>query len=117
MLGDQDAGPRGAFVPFMGRPASTFKSIALLSLEHRAPLLVLGAARVGTPLRYRLYLEDVILPEEVEDLEDPVHAILHRYSRAMERMVSRHPEQYFWLHRRWKSEPRVRARQPDRLAA
>ena len=64
LVGDQDAGPRGLFVEFLGRPASTFKSIALLSLEYAAPIMVFGAARVGTPLTYRVYLEDVILPEE-----------------------------------------------------
>jgi len=45
MVGDQDAGPRGLFVDFLGRPASTYKSIALLSLEYQAPIIVLGAAR------------------------------------------------------------------------
>src|SRR5438552_4178614 len=37
MVADQDAGPRGLFVNFFGRPASTHKSIALLALEYRAP--------------------------------------------------------------------------------
>jgi KDO2-lipid IV(A) lauroyltransferase len=109
MLGDQDAGARGLFVEFLGRPASTFKSIALLSLEYQAPILVIGAARVGQPMRYRLYFEDVILPEEFADCPDATRAITERYTQALERMIRRHPEQYFWLHRRWKHQPRVRA--------
>ena len=63
-LGDQDAGQRGLFVDFFGRPASTFKSIALLSLEYRAPIFVFGAARTGWPMQYRVYFEDLILPED-----------------------------------------------------
>ncbi len=110
MLGDQDAGARGLFVEFLGRPASTFKSIALLSLEYRAPVLVIGAARVGHPLRYRLYFEDAILPEEYADRADAARAITQRYTAALERMIRRHPEQYFWLHRRWKHQPRSKAR-------
>jgi KDO2-lipid IV(A) lauroyltransferase len=109
MVGDQDAGPRGLFVDFLGRPASTYKSIALLSLEYNAPVFVLGAARVGWPMRYRVYLEDLILPEDYAGRPDAVVAITERYTRALERLVRRHPEQYFWLHRRWKSQPKPRA--------
>jgi KDO2-lipid IV(A) lauroyltransferase len=108
MVGDQDAGPRGLFVSFFGRPASTFKSIALLSLEYGAPIIVEGVARVGHPMQYRHYLEDVILPEEYAGHADATRAITQRYTAALERMVRRHPEQYFWLHRRWKHEPPVR---------
>jgi hypothetical protein len=41
-------------VDFLGRPASTFESIAPLSLEYQAPIFVLGTARVGQPMQYRL---------------------------------------------------------------
>ncbi|MBV9124284.1 MAG: lysophospholipid acyltransferase family protein [Planctomycetes bacterium] len=108
MVGDQDAGPRGLFVNFFGRPASTFKSIALLSLEYQAPIVVFGAARVGQPMQYRLYFEDVILPEDYAGRADAPRAMTQRYSDALERMVRRHPEQYFWLHRRWKHQPQAR---------
>lgn len=105
MVGDQDAGPRGLFVNFFGRPASTFKSIALLSLEYNAPILIFGTARVGHPMQYMVYYEDVILPEDYADHPDAPRAITERYTQALERMVRRHPEQYFWLHRRWKHQP------------
>jgi Kdo2-lipid IVA lauroyltransferase/acyltransferase len=105
MVGDQDAGPRGLFVNFFGRPASTFKSIALLALEFDTPILVMGAARVGSPMKYCLYMEDVFLPGEYAGRADATRAITERYTIALERLVRRHPEQYFWLHRRWKSRP------------
>jgi KDO2-lipid IV(A) lauroyltransferase len=108
MAADQDAGPRGLFVPFFGRPASTFKSIALLSLEYGAPIIVMGAARVGQPMQYRLYFEDLILPEDYPGRADAPRAITQRYTDALERLVRRHPEQYFWLHRRWKTQPAAR---------
>ncbi len=108
MVGDQDAGPRGLFVEFFGRPASTFKSIALLSLEYQAAIVVTAAARVGQPMRYRVYLEDVILPEQYTGDADPARAITQRYTNALQRMVLRHPEQYFWLHGRWKNQPQPR---------
>jgi KDO2-lipid IV(A) lauroyltransferase len=104
LVADQDAGPRGLFVDFLGRPASTFKSIAVLSLRYGAPILVLGAARVGHPLRYVIYLEDTVLPEDYENRPDATQAITLRYTQALERLIRRHPEQYFWLHRRWKHQ-------------
>jgi Kdo2-lipid IVA lauroyltransferase/acyltransferase len=108
MVGDQDAGPRGLFVEFLGRPASTFKSIALLSLEYQAPIVVIGAARVGTPLEYVVYIEDIILPEDYAQDADAPRSITERHVKALEAMVRRHPEQYFWVHRRWKSQPAAR---------
>lgn len=114
ILGDQDAGQRGLFVDFFGRPASTFKSIALLSLEYNAPIMVFGAARVGEPMRYTIYFEELILPEDHASERDAPRAITERYTRALERLVRRHPEQYFWLHRRWKHQPKAR---PARQAA
>ena len=110
MVGDQDAGPRGLFVNFFGRPASTFKSIALLSLEYQTPIVVVGAARIGQPMKYRFYFEDMILPEDYATRPDAALAITQRYTDAVERMVRRHPEQYFWLHRRWKHQPQRRTK-------
>jgi Kdo2-lipid IVA lauroyltransferase/acyltransferase len=110
MVGDQDAGPRGLFVNFFGRPASTFKSIALLSIEYNAPIFVFGAARVGHPMKYRLYFEDLILPEDHAANSDAPRVMTERYTSALERLVRRHPEQYFWLHRRWKSLPQSKVK-------
>jgi KDO2-lipid IV(A) lauroyltransferase len=107
-LADQDAGQRGVFVPFFNRPASTHKAVALLALEYNVPLLVTGTPKVGEPMRYQVIAEELILPEEYRDRPNAVAAITQRYTAALERLVRRHPEQYFWLHRRWKHQPATR---------
>jgi KDO2-lipid IV(A) lauroyltransferase len=118
LLCDQDAGPRGLFVDFFGKPASTFKSIALVALEHRALICVGGAIRlpddfrrrdtIGPPWsRFELICEEVIDPESIDSL-DPVGEVTRRYTAALERLIRRAPEQYFWVHRRWKSVPQQR---------
>jgi KDO2-lipid IV(A) lauroyltransferase len=108
-LGDQDAGPKGPFVEFFGRPASTNKAVALLSLEHSVPLVVIATARVSErPLRFRVYVEEVVWPEEHAREPGAVTAITQRFTAALERIIRRHPEQYFWLHRRWKHQPQAR---------
>jgi KDO2-lipid IV(A) lauroyltransferase len=109
-LGDQDAGQRGLFVDFFGRPASTHKAVALLALEHCASLIVTGTAKIGWPMRYAIEVEDVIWPEEYEGQADAVRQMTQRFTAAIERLVRRHPEQYFWLHRRWKHQPIAKGR-------
>jgi Kdo2-lipid IVA lauroyltransferase/acyltransferase len=104
-LGDQDAGQRGLFVDFFGRPASTHKAVALLALEHRVPMLVMGVRKVAEPMRYRIVIEDHILPEEYDGRPGAVRELTQRFTAALERVVRQAPEQYFWLHRRWKHQP------------
>jgi KDO2-lipid IV(A) lauroyltransferase len=104
-LADQDAGQRGLFVDFFGRPASTHKAIALLALEYQVPLQVVHAARVGEPMRYQLRAEELILPEAHEGKSNAIREITQRFTTALERGIRRAPEQYFWLHRRWKHQP------------
>ena len=109
-LADQDAGERGMFVEFFGRPASTHKSIALLALEHKAPVFVGYARRVGRGFRYEIGCEAIIEPEEWTGTVDDAKLLTQRYTSALERIIRRDPEQYLWLHRRWKHQPRPRAR-------
>ncbi|MBA4187055.1 MAG: lipid A biosynthesis acyltransferase [Planctomycetaceae bacterium] len=120
-LADQDAGQRGLFVPFFGRPASTHKAVALMAIEFDALLLVLGMPRVSRVGRhglpgpvgldetyYAVEVEDVIDPRDYADRQDAVKAITERYTAGLERIIRRHPEQYLWLHRRWKHQPKAR---------
>jgi KDO2-lipid IV(A) lauroyltransferase len=118
VLADQDAGRRGVFVNFFGRPASTHKALALLAMEFDAPIVVLGIPRLMEPMFYAVVCEDVIDPRDYADRPDAVRAVTERYTAALERIIRRHPEQYFWLHRRWKSVPAVRERKSvERKAA
>jgi KDO2-lipid IV(A) lauroyltransferase len=110
-LADQDAGERGLFVDFFGRPASTHKAIALMALEFDVPLVVVGVPRVSTaPMHYHVIVEEVIEPSEFAERPDAVRAITQRCTTALERVIRRYPEQYFWLHRRWKHQPAAKKR-------
>lgn len=119
LLCDQDAGSRGLFVPFFGKNASTFKSIALLAAQYRAVICVGYARRLKDDfrrnrwVRYELGCETIIDPLAI-DADDEIREITERYTQALERAIWRSPEQYFWVHRRWKSVPRRRAEKRDR---
>jgi len=107
-LGDQDAGQKGLFVDFFNRPASTHKAVALLALQYDMPMVVVGVPRVGHPSRYEIIAEDLIDPRDYEGDPNAVRLMTERYTQALERMIRRYPEQYFWLHRRWKHQPLAR---------
>lgn len=105
-IADQNAGDKGLFVPFFGRLASAYKSIGLLAQRFNVPI-VCGQARRTIPDRfqYEISISDIIYPLDWVDKPDPLYYITARYTRAIEMMVREAPEQYFWVHRRWKSRP------------
>ncbi|MFH5803871.1 lysophospholipid acyltransferase family protein [Alienimonas sp. DA493] len=122
LLADQDAGSRGLFVPFFGKDASTFKSIALLAIEYDALVLVAYARRLPDDFRRNRWVRFEIGAEAILDPRDftegsAVKDFTAAYTAALERVVRRSPEQYFWVHRRWKSVPKPRGRKARERAA
>lgn len=121
LLGDQDAGKRGLFVPFFGQPASTFKSIALLALQYRAVIVVGYAMRLPDDfsnsrwVRYEQGCEAVLDSEDFQG-PDAIRELTAAYTAALERAILRAPEQYFWVHRRWKSQPVERKKKMPQAA-
>jgi KDO2-lipid IV(A) lauroyltransferase len=111
LLGDQAAGPKGCWVEFFNRPASTHKAIALFSLGSNAPLVTSYSRRLDRPLTYEIGHAGVIDPLRTEHDLRTVPAVLGWFSQRLEQIIDRAPEQYWWLHRRWKGEPPKRARQ------
>ena len=99
LMSDQDAGRRGVFVDFFGRKASTPQGAAQLALKYGAPIVVIMTVRTA-PERYRTILREVdVMPA------DTVESLTQRYTLVMEDIIRQYPEQYFWMHRRWKTRP------------
>jgi KDO2-lipid IV(A) lauroyltransferase len=105
-IADQNAGDDGLFVPFFGRLASSYKSIGLLAIRYRVPIILGSALRTPNKFRWMVECNEVIEPETWENQPDPLFYVTARYARALESMVRSAPEQYLWIHRRWKSRPR-----------
>ncbi len=106
LLIDQRARPgEGIWVPFFGRPAYTTPVLARLSLRTGTPVVsVYGSARPGG--RYRVEVASVIDPEDVTadgfEGDGAVVELTRRYMEDAERMIRRHPDQWLWMHERWK---------------
>lgn len=107
-IADQSAGRKGVFVDFFGRPASTYKSIALLAMATDSPIAVGYSRRVGDAFRFEVGVNRLIRPAEWATQDHPVRWITQTFSKAMEDFIREDPGQYWWMHRRWKTSPRQR---------
>ncbi len=99
IVGDQDARDAGIFVDFFGRPAATARGPAVLARRARALMGTAFLTRLpGVRLRYRLEIEAL-------DSRLGVNALTQACASRLEAKIREHPEQYFWMHRRWKTTP------------
>lgn len=109
ILLDQNASRReGVFVPFFGEPASTSKSLALLALRTGAPVVPVFIERQAAG-RHRVTIEPAVPPPVTGDREQDVLAFTTTFSRIVESRIRRSPEQWFWMHRRWRTRPGILA--------
>lgn len=100
---DQHAtGREGILVDFLGHSASTFKSLAVLALNTGAPVIPAYCWREpdGTHV---LRFEEPLPLIECDDTGEAIRRNTESYNAALERMLLRHPEQWIWMHRRWKT--------------
>lgn len=104
ILPDQDAGRHGVFVDFLGRPASTFKGPAFFAWKANVPIIQ-GYARRMPDGTHRGKLEPPIYPDPHADEEEEVRRLTQLYTSDLERWVRAYPENYYWVHRRWKTQP------------
>lgn len=111
-LADQYAGPKGCWIEFFGRPASAHKAIALLALEHDATVAIAGTRRLGQPMRFEMDTPAWIDPRSTAEDVSTIGDLTQWYTSRLEETIRRAPEQYWWLHRRWKDtrKPRRRAK-------
>lgn len=96
LVADQHAGRGGIVVNFFGRPAATHPGPAQLAIKFKAPLLVGAAIRKG-PGEFTVIAREV----EITD-DDTVETLTKKHVRILEEFIRQYPEQYFWMHRRWK---------------
>lgn len=105
LLADQDIDRlEGIFVPFFGRPAYTLTAPVKLALATGAPILPVFLVREGEE-RYRLLIEEPIRVEPKGTKEETIEEYTARWSRVVEEKIREFPEQWAWMHRRWKTQP------------
>ena len=100
MVADQSAAPWVAvFVDFFGKTAATMPGPAQLALKYGAPMVVGAAVRTG-PGRFTMLAQQVEIKPD-----DTVETLTQRHVTVLESFIRQYPDQYLWLHRRWKTKP------------
>jgi len=105
MLSDQDAGRSGIFVDFLGLPASTPYGPGRIAARTGAPVVPGNAVRRPGGRHSLVFRPPVPPAPEGASPEEAARHYTQAYTTALEDFVRRHPEQYFWMHRRWKTRP------------
>jgi len=111
ILLDQNASRReGVFVPFFGRLASTSKSLAVLAIRTGTPIVPTFIRRedAGT---HRIVVKPALPLPDAGDLEAAVVALTTRCTEAIEAAVRETPEQWLWMHNRWRTRPPEESRE------
>ncbi len=102
LLLDQDAGNQGLTTSFLGRPASTWPGVARFSIRTGCPVLPMALIRLADG-RHELKISPPLVPDGLSERPEEVQCYLEKISAAVEVFIQDHREQWFWVHRRWKS--------------
>ena len=98
--------PEGIPVEFFGYDAGTYKSMAVIALSTGAPVMPAASWREPDGKHVLKFWPpiDVIT---ADDVGEEIRLNTRAYNRALEWLIMRHPEQWWWVHRRWKNSPKL----------
>ena len=106
ILADQNTMPEeGVFVDFFGKSACTTTGIARVALHTGAAVVPGYAYWDETIQKYRLRFEPALELVRTGDSERDVFENTQRFSKALEEIIRKHPDQWVWVHKRWKTRP------------
>lgn len=103
-LADQDAGPGGAFIDFLGRPASTPMGPAVFARKFNAPVLPTFILRKKDG-RHRVVIGEALRYEDHGDTDRDLYDFTVKMTRILERVVRENPTQWLWFQKRWNTPP------------
>ncbi|MCF8091000.1 MAG: lysophospholipid acyltransferase family protein [Desulfotignum sp.] len=94
---------KGVFVKFFGRPACTNSGLAKLVMKTKASVVPMYTIRHGRNYHIE-FLPEIPLVITGDDIKD-IETNTQNFTTAVETMVRKCPDQYFWVHNRWKTKP------------
>jgi KDO2-lipid IV(A) lauroyltransferase len=101
ILADQrEKRSRGVFVELFGEKVPTSKGIVMISMKTGAPVVPFYLVRKGF-LRYTLVCGKQIEIERKGNIEELIHKNTRKINAFLETIILKHPEEWFWVHRRW----------------
>ncbi|MDD3536440.1 MAG: lysophospholipid acyltransferase family protein [Candidatus Cloacimonetes bacterium] len=107
ILADQNAGSRGLIHDFLGFPASHWKGVAKLSLRYKIPIVPGFVVRQpDDSLIFRFF--PILQYPDLADKEENYPKVIGDINARTEELIHQHPEQWFWVHKRWKGAKKGR---------
>ena len=101
MVADQRGPEESIKLDFFGRKTSVYTGPAVLSLKMNSPLIY-GIAVRQPDYSYKIVLEEISREGLSQNYEDSVAELSKRMLEYLESYIRRYPEQWFWMHKRWK---------------
>jgi len=101
LAGDQSAPRESDFVPFFGRTVATFRGPAAFALRAGVPLMIAFTVR-RPDFTYDFFLEEVETTDLRAATDGDILELTRRHVTVLEKYIRLHPEQWLWMHRRWK---------------
>ena len=101
MVADQRGPEEGAKVDFFGKKVAAYTGPAALALKIGAPIIC-GITIRGNDYKYKMVLIEISQDNLPESEEDKILEISQRYTSYLEKVIRKHPEQWLWMHKRWK---------------
>ena len=106
VLADVNSHPKeGVFVAFFGIPACTASGVAMLAIRAGAVIVPMFAIWDDARGKYFIYHDDIIEPVDTGDRKRDIEETTALHVAATERVIRKYPEQWIWIHRRWKTRP------------
>jgi len=106
VLADVNSHPKeGVFVPFFGVPACTATGVAMLAIRANAVIVPMFAIWDDKRSRYFIAHESIIEPLNTGDRKQDIEDTTAMCVAATERIIRAYPDQWIWIHRRWKTRP------------
>lgn len=103
LVADQNGGKNGIFVPFFGKQASTVRGPAFFALRYNLPII--PAFAVWDGFKYKIIVMEPIELVRHEDKEEAIRLTTINIQKVYEKIISEYPDQWMWVHDRWKTRP------------
>lgn len=102
---DQNAGDQGMFIEFFGKPASTSRAPVTIALKTDTPVLFTLDIRQPND-KHHIYISPPLYLDPSDDTETDVIEYTTLIVKELEKYINKYPEQWLWLHNRWKTQPK-----------
>ncbi len=106
VLDQNTTSDEGVFVKFFGRPACTMPGLAVLAKRTGSPVIPLAFYRDADRRRHHIVAYPEVPLTSVDGNSDmEIRLNTQRFTHVLEELIRKHPEQWMWMHRRWRTQP------------